>query len=63
MNGCMYWLYLTENNFLTWKKNYASFEKFNFVVVQKEAKFRNLQTSKVLNDDTDRIFLVPFKIM
>ena len=43
------------------KKNYASFEKFNFVIVKKEVKFRNLQISKVLNDDTSRFFSSSFQ--
>ena len=41
----------------------ANFGKLNFFLVKAAVKFRNLQISKVLNTDTNRIFPIPFKVM
>ena len=32
-------------------------------LVKMDVKFRNLQISKILNTDTNRIFPIPFKVM
>ena len=35
----------------------------SFFLVKTSLKFRNLQISKILNTDTNRIFPIPFKFM
>ena len=38
-------------------------ESLILFLVKTAVKFRNLKISKVLNTDTNRIFLIPFKVM
>ena len=40
----------------------ANFGSFNFLV-KVTVKFRDLQISKIVNTETNRIFSVPFKVM
>ena len=43
-------------------KLYANFGKFLFLA-KTAMKFKNLQISKTLNIDTNRMFSIPFKVM
>ena len=61
MNGNMCWMYWTEINFLT-RKLHASLGIF-FFLMKAALKFRELQISKVLNTNANRISPIPSKIM
>ena len=55
MNGNMSWIYWTEINSLRRKIAYKLFCTQKFFLVKMILKFRNLQISKILNTDTNRI--------
>ena len=62
LNGNMSSIYQTEIIFLT-RKIECKLWKVQFFLVKAAVKFRNLQISKILNTDTNRVFPIPFKVM